>query len=1616
MRAADIADAPDIGLAGAGTAENPYLLKTAADIVALANSCAGPSGATSGMSAPHYAGIYFAIDADIDMSGIEGFYGIGTAPAGSSAGISWYFAGIIDGRGHTISNMHINGIAYDDTGKALSASKTGSRGYVGLIGTLKSPGAIGNIKLDATCTVEGYTATGSLVGQLEAGAIVSDCSSAATVRNINKNSGGIIGYMKGSSTTPAMITRCTFSGKVMENYEAAGGIAGRSERAIILRCANLGEVICESFNTARAPGKQSLGAGIAGYNYYGTVQDCLNAGRVEVSYQKAAGIVAYNSNKDCMVRSCVNLGLVECTDVKYLGAIVGHNFRSGSAANYTYAGVEDCYYDSQIWGDMPGAQIPEGKVTALATAAMTAGTPLAGLDAEKWTYAPGFYPRLSDLPDAETIRDAAATYVSFAAGESALDFTSPATVSDAVPGITATMKLGEWFSVDGRTITPRRPSEMVEDTILLTCGRYAMQVPVRNTPVTFAGAGTEADPYIIADTHDLLNLARACNSGAQEHYTGVYFRLGADLDLSSVTGFAGIASKATRAYGSEQSYYFSGHFDGNGHTIKGMTIAGVLFDTAGTALEYTEGSTGNVGLFGALGAGASVRNLTLAGAHISGYYNVGGIAGYMGAGARIENCRVIDADIECYNRIAGGIVGATAAEVSDSDPIVVSKCVVSGRVRANNEMAGGIAGDSRALISECVGLAAVSVAHFNACVAAPKLVRAGGIVGSNGGNIEGCLNMGTVSSEGGEAGGLAGYNTNGYHLGCLTANVSAAPVYAADVTNAGALVGLDFRISTSTSSAVIMTANYYDSRYCALRAAGNMDKDGLSPLATPALTGTTLPAGLDGKWTAAEGYYSVPAALASDELVKAAAATYILIEEPYALYNFGTEATVATAMPLTASLAGSAVFAVADDKVTATTTDDYAEATLTLANGTIYSRVLTLVRPGNVLPGSGTEADPYIISSAADFNKLSAYVQTNRFDFDGMYFALAGDIDFEGVALQPLGTAGTYFNGVFDGRNHTMRNIVLNKATGDSDHADAGIFSFLGQTAVVRNLTVDSSVFIGSGTTGAIAGNSFGRIENCTVGADVTVTGMSLSDLSGENGEQIGGVVGKLYQGAVVSGAVSSATVTGYRLAGGIVGASDDAGAAYIEDCTNHGQVTGMAPMQLVIQGGQQVPKYVETMTGGIAGRFTGRISSSVNRGRVVSEVCDAVGGIVGKGFIDVTVSGCANYGTVYTAHNYGGGIIGISTVTTGSEIHTAITDCHNYGSIEGMSSLGGVAGVAANGTSISQCSNHGEVHPLMGRAGGIIGETSGTVAAAMCHNTAHVEGSMLAGGIAGDVPTGATLTVSDSFNTGTVTAGTNGGAAGIANSTAGALTVTDCYNAGDITAARFAGGIAGRSEKVTLTRCYNAARVSSSSDREEYRHSVGNIVADPTADISISNCCWLDTFSGPAADSQLQGARALDIAEMASANEILGDGYVYAPLTLPRLSNFADLDVAKAYAAWYGTSVADDKTSVTLGTPDGVTWSAEGPLALDGDTATATADGKAVLTATCGEYSRSHDIDVTVTAAVGSIVGDKTDATAVYYRLDGVPVASPETGSTVLEVTVDAAGRRHARVVRIVR
>ena len=78
---------------------------------------------------------------------------------------------------------------------------------------------------------------------------------------------------------------------------------------------------------------------------------------------------------------------------------------------------------------------------------------------------------------------------------------------------------------------------------------------------SFEGNGTKSDPYQIKDAMDLCRLEDQVNNG--NDFKGKYFKLMNDIDLSEHTWYP-IGVRTTTP--------FSGLFDGNGHTIKNMTI------------------------------------------------------------------------------------------------------------------------------------------------------------------------------------------------------------------------------------------------------------------------------------------------------------------------------------------------------------------------------------------------------------------------------------------------------------------------------------------------------------------------------------------------------------------------------------------------------------------------------------------------------------------------------------------------------------------------------------------------------------------------------------------------------------------------------------------------------------------------------------------------------------------------------------------------------------------------------------------------------------------------------------------------------------------------------------
>lgn len=153
-----------------------------------------------------------------------------------------------------------------------------------------------------------------------------------------------------------------------------------------------------------------------------------------------------------------------------------------------------------------------------------------------------------------------------------------------------------------------------------------------------AGAGYIYDDathtYTVHNADGLLAWSEAARNDLSLNCT-----LAADITLPEVTG-ADPSNWTPVGDGSIIGYEYTGTFDGGGHTITGLTI-----DLS--RQNY-------VGLFSAVGQTGTVKNLTLAGAKITGFNRVGGVAG--GNTGTVENCRFISGTVSGSTDV-GGVAG-----------------------------------------------------------------------------------------------------------------------------------------------------------------------------------------------------------------------------------------------------------------------------------------------------------------------------------------------------------------------------------------------------------------------------------------------------------------------------------------------------------------------------------------------------------------------------------------------------------------------------------------------------------------------------------------------------------------------------------------------------------------------------------------------------------------------------------------------------------------------------------------------------------------------------------------------------------------------------------------------
>lgn len=116
--------------------------------------------------------------------------------------------------------------------------------------------------------------------------------------------------------------------------------------------------------------------------------------------------------------------------------------------------------------------------------------------------------------------------------------------------------------------------------------------------------------------------------------------------------------------------------------------------------------------------------------------------------------------------------------------------------------------------------------------------------------------------------------------------------------------------------------------------------------------------------------------------------------------------------------------------------------------------------------GSGTQADPWVITSSAELAFL-AYQVTNNKSINGVacasaYYSLQADLNLKAHIWVPIGNLttgdGKSFKGNFEGNGHVIKNMMLQWEVTNSTQAQAfGLFSTIQEKAVVKNLIIDNA-------------------------------------------------------------------------------------------------------------------------------------------------------------------------------------------------------------------------------------------------------------------------------------------------------------------------------------------------------------------------------------------------------------------------------------------------------------------------------------------------------------------------------------------------------------------------------
>ncbi len=194
---------------------------------------------------------------------------------------------------------------------------------------------------------------------------------------------------------------------------------------------------------------------------------------------------------------------------------------------------------------------------------------------------------------------------------------------------------------------------------------------------------------------------------------------------------------------------------------------------------------------------------------------------------------------------------------------------------------------------------------------------------------------------------------------------------------------------------------------------------------------------------------------------------------------------------------------------------------------------------GTYFQGSGTQADPYKITSKYDLNYLAEnnsfwsanayFIQTADITFDAADFESSGDFYNEGKGFIPIGKQSDPFTGVYNGDNHVISGLKINRPS--ENHI--GLFGYINSGSEISSLTLENIEITGNIMVGGLVGSSHSsKITQCHTSGSVTGS----SNVGGLAGYLHGDTFRDYSKGVVRKCSASCNVLANNSTAGGLIG------------------------------------------------------------------------------------------------------------------------------------------------------------------------------------------------------------------------------------------------------------------------------------------------------------------------------------------------------------------------------------------------------------------------------------------------------------------------------------------------